>query len=199
MIKGGEEEQRLCMATSPNAFALPLNQQGRAMFADKSGILMVPDRIWIPTAHVIALISDTKTIANIFYSVRLKDESNERYKAMCLWLNTTWGIITILANRQDTRGGFIRTKMSQWRMLPVPDLNQLSRSRIKALAAVFDKFKNVKLTRIPLQYKQRACPDETRYAIDQAFLSVFGVDVNHDDLLQLYTPLGQGIEQWVGE
>jgi hypothetical protein len=199
MVKGGEELQRLCMAISPNAYALPLNQQGREMFSVKGGTFFVPDRIWIPTAHVTALLSDAKALANIFYSVRLKQESPERNKALCVWLNTTWGIITILANRQDTRGGFITMKMSQWRMLPVPNLDKLRPGQIRALSDIFDKYKHRNLARIPDQYSPSSLPDKTRYEIDKAFLSVFGVDASDTDLARLYGPLGQAIEQWVGE
>jgi hypothetical protein len=126
MLQGGEEEQRQTMSTSPNAYLLPIIERGKAIFKEKAGTLLVPDRIWVETAHVTSMLSTEPVLSNIFYSVRLKDENLNRMKAVCLWLNTTWGILTILASREETRGGFIRLKMSQWRLLPVLDIDSLS-------------------------------------------------------------------------
>ena len=199
MIKGGEELQRLKMATSPNAYALPISPAGRDMFSEKGGTFFVPDRIRVTTAHVVSMISDEKAIANIFYSIRLQKETVERIKALCLWLNTTWGILSILSNRQDTHGGFITVKMSQWRMLPVPDLDKLRPGQIEGLSKVFDRFKNSALARIPDQYKSNRLLDDVRYELDREFLAVFGVEASRSDLKRLYEPLGQALEQWVGE
>jgi len=199
MIKGGEESQRLRFAISPNAYMLPISDTGRQMFETKGGTLFVPDRIRITTAHILSMISDKKALSNIFYAVKLKTETVPRNKALCVWFNTTWGLLTVLSNRQETHGGWIRIKMTQWRTLPVPDLNKLHPSQIEALSAIFDRYKDQNLARIPDQYNPKTLRDEVRYDIDKAFLSVFGVEAKDASLLRLYTPLGQAIEQWVGE
>jgi len=100
------------MATSPNAYALPIIDAGKSIFEEKASRLLVPDRIRVNTAHVVSLFSDAPVISNIFYAVRLKNETEQRLKALCLWLNTTWGILTILGSREETHGGFARIKMS---------------------------------------------------------------------------------------
>jgi len=98
MLHGGEEAQRKRMETFPNAYALPIIERGKSMFEEKAGHLIVPDRIWVETAHVTSMLSHERLIGNIFYAVRLRNESEDRLKALCLWLNTTWGILTILAS-----------------------------------------------------------------------------------------------------
>ncbi len=199
MIKGGEEKQRLRLSTTPNAYLLPISSTGREMFADKGGAVFVPDRIRITTAHVIAMLSDKKALSNIFYSVNFKKETSERNKALCIWMNSTWGILSILSNRQETHGGWIRIKMTQWRTLQVLDIDKLTDKQINLLAQIFDRFQHEGLTRIPDQYKPGGVPDEVRIGIDQSFLSVFGLDVSRDDLLRFYRPIGQALEQWLGE
>jgi len=149
MLKGGEEAQRMTMGTSPNYYVLPIINSGSDIFDRIGGNLLVPDRIRINTTHIISMLSDKKLISNIFYALRLKHETSERLKALCFWMNTTWGIVKILANREETHGGFISMKMSQWRLLPVLNIDELSSNQVKALAKAFDKFVNVKLSRIP--------------------------------------------------
>ena len=60
--------------------------------------------------------------------------------------------MTVLANRQETRGAWIRLKMSQWKLLPVLDIAKLEEDKLKRLAKVFDKFKDKDLGRIPEQF-----------------------------------------------
>lgn len=198
MIWGGGEEQRLKMVTSPNAWTLPYAKNGRDMFRQKGGTFFVPERIPITNAHITAMISDKKALANIFYSVKFKNETSKRNKAMCMWLNTTWGILSILSDRQETGGGYTSLNMTQWRMLPVLNINQLTDSQIDQLAAIFDTYKNRELARIPKQYKMDRLFDKTRFEIDRDFLKVFGLEVSLDDLTIIYEPLSQALEQWVG-
>src|SRR5208283_5070240 len=78
VLHGGEEAQRMTMKTSPNAYAVPIIERGKKIFQEVSAYLLIPDRIWVETAHVISLLSDERVISNIFYAVRLKNESQDR-------------------------------------------------------------------------------------------------------------------------
>lgn len=196
---GGDEEFRLQMSISPNAWVLPITSKARDMFNFKSGSLLVPDRIWIDTAHVVSMLSDKKIVANVFYVVQMKKDTLFRRKALCLWLNTTWGILSVLASRQDTRGGFIRLKMTHWRTLPVLDLDKLDDSTIQRLASLYDTFKDQTFDRIPVQYGYKGKPDDARIKLDREFLSVFGLSVSRDELMNVYQPLSQAFKQWLGE
>jgi hypothetical protein len=198
MLRGGEEEQRQKIATSPNAYALPIIDAGKSIFKEKASRLLVPDRIRVNTAHVVSLFSDVPVISNIFYAVRLKDEKEQRLKALCLWLNTTWGILTILGSREETHGGFVRIKMSQWRLLPVLDIDSLSQDKVKALAAVFNEFKDKEPARIPDQYGLHGDFDKIRIDLDLAFLKALGIEAKAESLTSLYHEIGQALGQWMG-
>jgi hypothetical protein len=41
-------------------------------------LLLVPDRIWVNTAHVISIFSNEKTLLNVFYAVRLSGAETAR-------------------------------------------------------------------------------------------------------------------------
>lgn len=49
------------MCISPNGFVFPRNN-GNTIFREKSGNLILPDRIRLTTTHVIAMFSNTPTL-----------------------------------------------------------------------------------------------------------------------------------------
>jgi hypothetical protein len=210
-VFGGEEERRLKMSVSPNARILPKGVKTKAgeklgdrLFREYSSVLLVPDRIRVNTAHVISICSTEPALSNIFYSVRLKSNdgknNNEikRLKALCLWLNTTWGILSILANRSETEGGWIRLKMTHWRLQPVLDVVKLDDNIIDKLANIFDKYSDKQLARLPNQFDP-ANIDPVRRSIDLEFLDVMGIKVKSEELDELYRRIHQNLKTWIGE
>jgi len=198
ILHGGEEEQRQKMATSPNAYALPIIDAGKSIFKEKAGRLLVPNRIRVNTAHVISLFADKPIISNIFYAITLKKETIRRLKALCLWLNTTWGILSILGSREETHGGFISLNQSHWRLLPVLDIDSLPEDKAKALAAVFDEFKDKEPARIPDQYGLHGEFDKVRIDLDLAFLKALGIEAKEEDFTSLYQEIAGALGQWMG-
>jgi hypothetical protein len=142
VLFGGEEENRLHMMGECNIFADAKNQKADKIFKEKASCLLIPDRIWITTAHIISIYLPIKTLSNIFYAVKLNYESQTKYKALCAWLNSTFGILLISANRQETRGAWISLKMSHWNLQNVLDVTNLTRDTEKKLSSVFDKYCN---------------------------------------------------------
>ncbi|MGC9209640.1 MAG: hypothetical protein ACP5GH_07390, partial [Nitrososphaeria archaeon] len=164
VIYGGEEEVRKVMLISPNehARARQNDRRGQEIFNRYAGRILLPNRIWLDTAHVLALYSKEKTLSNLFYAVNLKGDCcvaerencvAEREKALVAWLNSTWGLLTLLAERQETRGAFISHTLTQWRLQPVLDVCALDKDRVISLAAVFDKYASVDFGRILDQYR----------------------------------------------
>lgn len=149
--------------------------------------------------HVISLLSDEQVISNIFYAVKLKEENPERLKALCLWFSSTWGILTVLASREETRGAFVGLKQSQWRLLPVLNIDKLTHDQTAKLAGVFDQFQDSQLSRIPEQYGSSGKVDDLRIGLDTAFLDAIGITVKKDDLLLLYHEIGSSLKQWIGD
>jgi hypothetical protein len=199
ILHGGEEEQRLVMHASANSYAIPIIERGKKVFQEIAAHLLVPNRIRVDTAHVVSLLSDERIIANIFYAVRVKSESQEKLKTLCLWFTTTWGILTVLASREETQGAFISLNQSHWRMLPVLDIDKLTKKEITDLAAVFDMFKDKQPSRIPDQFGSEGKIDDFRIELDTAFLNALGIAVEKEDLLLLYHEIGSSLKQWIGD
>lgn len=204
VIYGGEESVRKKMLVQPNAYASPKTDRAGSIFRARSGRVLVPDRIWWDTAHVIALYSETPVLSNIFYAVRLRvrpEVETLAEKAVALWLNTTWGLLTVLISRQETRGRWTSLKMSQWRMLPILDVNSLNNTTLKRLADAFDKHANKPLRRIPEQFNP-ANPDPARLEIDIDFLKALNPALDNKELrtgiIELYKHIHKALGQWIG-
>jgi hypothetical protein len=66
-----------------------------------------------------------------------------------LWLNSTLGLIMLLAHREETRGAWVDFKKPVLGQLPVIDLNALSTQQLKHLSASYDGIVNHALRLLP--------------------------------------------------
>jgi hypothetical protein len=78
-------------------------------------------------------------------------------------------------------------------------IDSLSKTQIKALAALFGEFKDVELSRIPQQYGSDGIVDKLRLQLDKKFLKILDINVADSDLLALYSQIGSSLAQWVGD
>lgn len=205
ILHSGEEEVRKLIKVKPNAYADPKPRRAETIFKEYCGKVLVPNRIRWNTAHVVALYSQTPILSNLFYAVRLNVPNNVKEyteKALVLWLNTTWGLLTVLTNRQETEGAWTELTMAQYRLLPVLNVNSLDIDTLKRLVEVFDKYSDKSPTRIPEQFNPES-PDEVRLGIDIGFIKALRPDINEDEvrsyLLKLYSHVHIALKQWIGE
>ena len=185
VLIGGEESIRTTMKTTTNSYALPTDN-GRRLLDEKASNLLIPERFRLNTAHIISLFLEKMTLANMFYAIRLKNDEEENYKCFCLWFNTTWGILSILADRQETMGAWINIKMTQWKLVKVLNIDELSDSTKQSLVEIFNKFKDIDLGRIPEQYNYENDNYKQRLELDKSFLEAMNIEVNIKDLHSLY-------------
>jgi len=208
IVYGGEEERRLRMLMEPNAWAVAkdlrtkkgeIKRSGEKLFREFSSTLLVPDRIRVDTVHVIVMRCTEPVLSNIFYALKLKTNKNDdnRLKALCLWLNTTWGVLSILANRFETEGGWIGLKMTQWKLQPILDVTRLNEEVIIKLADVFDEYCKKELRRLPDQFNPNNV-DPVRKGIDQGFLKALGIKIEEKELEDLYKRIYENLKTWIG-
>ena len=126
MVENHDTEQRRRLLTEPDKYLAPLPgpRPGRklkpvAQLWPKAGRLLVAERLWLETNRVVAMWSNTKVLSNVWWPIRLEDISIE--KALAVWLNSSLGLLTILAQRTSTRGGWVATKKADLEDLPVLD------------------------------------------------------------------------------
>jgi len=78
----------------------------------------LPNRIRWSTFHAIALRSTEPATSNVYFMVRTNLTEGQE-KALTLWLNSFWGILTVFAFMEITEEAFTKLNTAQWRVLPV--------------------------------------------------------------------------------
>ena len=134
MVEGHDTEQRKRMVVEPNKYLAPLvrPRPGRRLklvsqLWPKAARLLVAERLWLETTRVVAMWSEKEVLSNVWWEIRVEDALAE--KALALWLNSSLGILTILAHRTSTRGGWVGMKKADLEELPVLDTRRAHRQR----------------------------------------------------------------------
>ena len=160
MVENHDTEQRRGLVTTPDKYLAPLvnARRGRhlkpvAQLWPKAGRLLVAERLWLETTRVVAMLSETRVLSNVWWPVNVEGKSAE--KALAVWLNSTLGLLTILAQRTSTRGGWVAMKKVDLEGLPVLDVRAISSSQLKRLARLFDKVAHEEFERLP---RMALCP-----------------------------------------
>jgi hypothetical protein len=206
---GTNEEFRKTMRIKPNAYIMPKNEDVKdnaiKTFRTFASKILVPGvNIWWDTSRIIVLYSDQEMLSNTHYAIKLNvDPSIESYaeRALVLWFNTTWGLLTILVNREETRGRWAQVKMGQWMLMPVLDITSLNRDMLIKLAEVFDKYAEKPLKRIPEQFNP-SNPDPVRLGIDRDFIKTLNPSIDdrvlERGLVELYNHVNTTFRLWIG-
>ena len=175
MVENHDTEHRKSLSTQPNKYLAPLTRarQGRhlksvAQLWPKAARLLVAERLWLETTRVVAMWSEKEVLSNVWWPVRVEDMQTE--KALALWLNSSLGILTVLARRTSTRGGWVAMKKSDLEELPVLDTRRLSREQLKGLADLFDEMADAEFERLPGMVD---CP--ARQALDAGISRILGL------------------------
>ena len=175
MVENHDTEQRRRMVAGPDTYLAPLAKArpGRNLKAveqlwPKAGRLLVSERLWLETTRVVAMRSDARVLSNVWWPIRLEDEATE--KAIAVWLNSTLGLLTIMAQRTSTRGGWVAMKKADLEELPVLDIRQLSPAQLEAISDLFDEMVEAEFERLP---GMADCP--SRRSLDDGMSRILGL------------------------
>ena len=154
MVENHDTEQRRGLVTTPDKYLAPLvnARRGRrlkpvAQLWPKAGRLLVAERLRLDTTRVVAMRSEARVLSNVWWPVRVEDVSGE--KALVVWLNSSPGLLTILAQRTSTEGGWVAMKKADLEDLPVLDLRRLTSSQLQGLSDLFDETAEAEFQRLP--------------------------------------------------
>ncbi|MEM2016046.1 MAG: hypothetical protein QW718_00715 [Nitrososphaerota archaeon] len=195
-IIGGEEELRKRIALKPNAQVICTKPK----YLYTASKFLVPDRIWVDTSHALAFYCNDEVVCNMFFGLKPKKGiklTENMLNALVLWFNTTWGILSILANRIETRGRWIELTITKWRLQPVLDITRLNIETINKLVDVFEKNSEKELKRLPEQFNPQNI-DPVRKSIDEGFLSALGIKIDDRELANIYGLVYQNLKAWMG-
>jgi hypothetical protein len=143
--------------------------------------ILLPERIWLRTQSIMAARADKEVLANMWWTFRPRNPTDTASKALVLWLNSTLGLITLLANRLETRGAWISFKKPMLEKLRVFDVASATSQSLADLAAAYDRVSSKDITPFP-----NMAADPVRKEIDDAVSSALTLP----DLSRLRTMLG---------
>ena len=154
MVEGHDTEQRKSLVCAPDAYLSPLvtpkgGQRpgyGEHLWQQASRLL-ISERLWLETTRVIAMRTDTRVLSNVWWPVKVDEVSHER--ALAVWFNSSVGLLTILAQRTSTRGGWVGMKKADLEQLPVLDLRAIAPEQLQALSQLFDDVAEDEFERLP--------------------------------------------------
>lgn len=152
------------MRTGPDEFLVAKKGKqdyARHLWKKRSNLLLV-NRMRLNLTQTPAVFSDEAVIGSGFVPVSPAcDNRVEVCKAWCVWLNSTFGVISFLNIRQKNLT-YPNFSLEGLRSLPVPDPSQCD---IAALAAIYQDYAEETLQALP---KIRS--DPVRHVLDEAIL-----------------------------
>ena len=175
MVAGHDTEQRKSLLCSPDTYLSPLTTPkggqrpgyGQHLWG-MAGRLLFAERLWLETTRVAAMWSETRVLSNVWWPIQTDDVSIE--KSLAVWINSSLGLLTILAQRTSTRGGWVAMKKADLEELPVLDPRRLSPSQLQRLSDLFDALSEEEFERLP---GMAHCP--TRRRLDDGISEILGL------------------------
>ncbi|MCY3569579.1 MAG: hypothetical protein OXH38_13200 [Chloroflexi bacterium] len=175
MVENHDTDRRRSMAASADKYLAPLVEArpGRNLkplntLWPKAGRLLISERLWLNTTRIVAMCADRNVLSNVFWPVKPKSESWS--EPLAVWLNSSLGLLTLLARRTTTRAGWSAMKKADLKRLPVLDVRQLTDDQLADLSNLFDELANASFERLPAMVD---CPTRTR--LDEGLSEILGL------------------------
>ena len=172
MVENHDTEKRKRLATQPDKYLAPLVQPRprlRLKRVDqlwpKAGRLVIGARFRLNTVRVVAMRSDRHVLASMWWPVRIEGESVE--KALALWMNSSLGLLTLLAARNTTQGSWVQLKKADLQRLPMINIHRLPPTVLQELSSLFDDMADVEFQHLPAMHH---CP--ARRALDDGLAQI---------------------------
>jgi hypothetical protein len=141
-----------------------------ALIWRRAGPIMIPERSQVDTQRTLALRLPCPALSQGWWPLRLRQQNDKAEKALVLWLNSTLGILTLLAHRVPTRGAWMQFKRQTIQSMPTLDVTALSEPHIERLARTYDSIAQRELQRFA-----DLANDDVRAEIDNVFSDVLGL------------------------
>ncbi len=175
MVEGHDTEQRTSLSCEPDAFLSPLtNPRGgqRPGYGlhlwEMAGNLLVSERLWLNTARITSMCVRNPVLSNVWWPISMDNRDFD--KAIATWLNSSSGLLTLLATRNTTRGGWVDIKKADLKEMPVLDVRAISREQLRALANLFDELADEEFEPLPAM---AYCPARKR--LDDGISEILGL------------------------
>ena len=131
--------------------------------------LLLPTRFRLNRTRVAAVMLPELALGSSWTPCRPHDA--DIAKALCLYLNSTPGILTLLGGRDNKVPSYPSFSLDTLRSLPVPDFAAMEPTSRDSLSSWFDWLQREELLPLPLMHE-----DRVRQQIDDAVTNALGLD-----------------------
>jgi hypothetical protein len=176
--------------------------QVREPFTVRTGQLLVTMRVdAFNTMKVTSAAGKTQITGSVWFPIETphlrtsdkRDLTEQQVARMCaLWLNSTFGLMLLLAEREETRGAWMQWKTQQMRQLKVLDPRALSSDQAARILGLWERFEGKQWDRVHKQLGDAVSdPRHPRRLLDETIASVVlgSVPGIEQTLMRLYTKL----------
>lgn len=164
----------------PNRYlvALAKAKKGRplrdaALLWSRAGKLLISERVRLNTIRTLAITFDEPVLSNTWWPVSTYAEgisADALNGILALWLNSSLGLLSLMAARVDTEGAWVEMKKPILEEIMVLDPRALAVSSRDALGRAFDSVKRMELQPLP-----HMATDMVREQIDEALEKALGL------------------------
>jgi len=144
----------------PNAWLHPLSRakEGRPLrdadrLWERAGRVLLAERLRLNKMRTSAVRVATEVLSNVWWSLKVGGKSQvdveETEKALVLWLNSTLGILSLMGERQETEGAWVKFKKPVLSQMMVLDVRKLKRRARKKLSDAYDRIALESLLPLP--------------------------------------------------
>ena len=165
--------QTMATTADTHIIAKPRKEHLAESYWSQRGTLLLPTRIRLNTVRVLSVRLDTPALGSLWVPCRLhvsRDCLLEWEKALCLYLNSSIGVLAILGDRTNKTPSYPQLSLDDLRKLIVPDFAAIG-DGAAALAAIYDAHAEDTLLPLP---QMDDCP--VRRALDDAVITTLGLD-----------------------
>lgn len=133
------------LAQAPNCYlsALPKAKEGRSLrkahdLWPHAGSIVLAERLRLNTQRLAAVRVTERVLSNVWWPFAGHQDGEQLEKALVLWLNSTLGLLILLAHREETEGAWVKFKKPTLKGMPVLDVRALADKQREALAQAYD-------------------------------------------------------------
>ncbi len=131
--------------------------------------MLLPHRLRLNVARVAGVMLQEQAVGSIWTPCRPHDL--DIAKAMCLYLNSTPGLLSLLGARDNRVPSYPSFSLDTLRSLPVPNFAALGAAERDLLSSWFDWLQNETLQPFPRMHE-----DPVRWQIDDVVVKALGLD-----------------------
>lgn len=176
-FSGHETDRVQQMLQHPNAYLSPLPKAKRGrplrdaqLLWSRSGRVLIAERLRLNNARVTSVRLPKPVLSNSWWPAAASGKHAVQIeKALCLWLNSTLGIMSFIAARVDTEGAWVKFKKPVLAEIHVLDPQALDPGALAAIASAFDHLATVPVASLP-----DIASDDARARIDLALAEIMG-------------------------